>query len=91
MNETTQERAQREAAAAIQYAHQMTEIVCLLVADMQQARALRPSTKGEILRVLREGFDPQRSQSALERLAERMRITTPLEREEKRETPKDRS
>lgn len=90
MDETPLERAQREAREAITYAHLMTEIVCLLVADMQQARVLRPSSKSEILRILREGHDPNRSRLAFERLGERMKITTLLEEEEKRETPGDR-
>jgi hypothetical protein len=90
MDETPLERAQREAATAIEYAHMTTQIVCLLVADMQKAAVLRPSTKSEIVRLLREPFDADRSRQALERLAERMKLTTRLEEEEKRETPKDR-
>lgn len=46
------EEAREEAASAIKLAHQMTEIVGWLVADMRAAQVLRPQTATKILQLL---------------------------------------
>ena len=81
------EQARRDAADAIRYAQMLMEIVPKLIADMQQAGVLRPSTRSEIQRILREEYDPQRSAQALRRLEERMKISGFQDQEMKRETP----
>jgi len=81
------EQARRDAADAIRYAQMLMEIVPKLIADMQQAGVLRPSTRSEIQRILREGYDPRRSAQALRLLGERMKSTTFQEQELKREAP----
>lgn len=79
-----------EARFAIIYAHKMTEIVSLLVSDLQQAGVLRPSTKGKIQEILARQYDPKRADAALRQLGERMKIDSFQEREQKKETPNRR-
>lgn len=90
MKESPEEQARREARNAIRYAHLATEMACLLAADMQAQGALRPSTKSKLLDALREMDDLGRTQFALSRLRQSLGEPAPLEREMKRETPKDR-
>lgn len=77
-----------EARFAIIYAHTMTEIVSLLVSDLQQAGVLRPNTKGKIQEILARQYDPKRAEAALRQLQERMKVDSFQEREQKKETPK---
>jgi hypothetical protein len=87
MQDDPKEQARRDAADAIRYAQTLMEIVPRLIADMQQAGVLRPSTRSEIQLILREGYDPQRCAQALRRLEERMRTAGFQDQEMKRETP----
>jgi len=65
--------AREEAASAIKLAHQMTEIVGWLVADMRAAQVLRPQTSTNILSLLTEDSHSRfRSAQAKSRLRERL-------------------
>jgi hypothetical protein len=77
-----------EAQFAINYSHLMTEVVCLLIADMQAAGVLRPMTKQKILDSLQSGKDHHRAWDALDRLAERLKTTSFREDETKRQAQK---
>jgi len=79
---------QGEAQFAIKYSHLMTEIVCLLIADMQAAGVLRPMTKQKILDSLQSGQDHHRAWQALDRLAERLKTTSFREEETKKQAQK---
>lgn len=80
-------RAQEEAESAIKLAHQMTEIVGWLVADMRAAQVLRPQTATNILQLLSaDDHSMFRSRKAKERLRERfLKGQTFQEKELKRE------
>lgn len=88
MELTPQEEAHLEAADAIRYAHMAMEMVALLMSDMQQSGALRPTTKTKIQAILREGHDRNRSALAIERLRGRIGEASFQEKEQKRETPR---
>lgn len=84
-----QEFEQSEAEFAIRYSHIMTEIVCLLVSDLQAAGALRPHSKTRILSILSRGYDRNGAHRALDGLKEKLGLDSFQERERKKETPKD--
>lgn len=81
------EEAREEAASAIKLAHQMTEIVEWLVADMRAAQVLRPQTATKILQLLTsDEHSRHRSKHAKQRIRERLLGgQTVSEREMKRE------
>lgn len=67
------EEAREEAASAIKLAHQMTEIVGWLVADMRAAQVLRPQTATKILQLLTaDDHSRFRSQHAKDALRQRL-------------------
>ena len=77
-----------EARFAIIYAHKMTEIVSLLVSDLQQAGALKPRTKGKIQEILSDPYDPKNAEAALGQMQARLRGDSFQEQERKKETPR---
>jgi len=65
-------QARDEAASAIKLAHQMTEIVGWLVADMRAAQVLRPQTVTMILHLLTvDDHSAHRSKRAMDKLRTR--------------------
>jgi hypothetical protein len=79
-------QAREEAASAIKLAHQMTEIVGWLVADMRAAQVLRPHTATHILQLLTaDDHSVHRSSHSKARLRDRLLGQTVPEKELKRD------
>ena len=81
--------AREEAASAIKLAHQMTEIVGWLIADLRAAQVLRPQTSTNILQLLTaDDHNMRRAKQAKDRLRERLLGgQTRLEQELKKDDP----
>ena len=77
-----------EAEFAIKYSHIMTEIVCLLVSDLQQEGALRPRSKTKILDILSRGYDRKGAYNALDGLRQKLGQDSAQERERKKDLPR---
>ena len=82
-------KAREEAASAIKLAHQMTEIVGWLVADLRAAQVLTPQTSTKILQLLTaDDHNIYRSAEAKKRLRERLLgRQSRLEQEMKKDEP----
>jgi hypothetical protein len=89
MEDPKVKEAREEAASAIKLAHQMTEILGWLIADMRAAQVLRPQTATSILQLLSaDDHSPSRSFRAKARLREQLSNgQTRMEQEMKKDEP----